>query len=258
MVRKLTAIALAAALLFPCTLCLAEKEHRPISSDDVYTALVAAPGADKLPDGFYKGLAEEWDRTFNGAPFPLPCFGTDDPSALPVSGSHAFVVLGYQLQNGEMADELKGRCETAAEAARAFPGSILICTGGATGNNNPERHTEAGLMKQYLSEECGIDPDRILTEENAMTTAENALNTFTLLKERNISSITIVTSSYHQPNAHMLYYTMAAWYRYMEAYSVELACTFSFDASKDAMPGYSAVAEMQMLEILSILRAKAE
>ena len=44
----------------------------------------------------------------------------------------------------------------AAIAARVFPDSILVCSGGATGDNNPERHTEAGLMKQYLAGTCGI------------------------------------------------------------------------------------------------------
>ncbi len=57
-------------------------------------------------------------------------------SGLDFSGKHAFVVLGYQLQDGEMTEELKGRCNAAAAAARSFPESLVICTGGATGQRN--------------------------------------------------------------------------------------------------------------------------
>ena len=55
--------------------------------------------------------------------------------------AHAFVVLGYELQNGGMTGELMGRCEAAAAAARSFPDEILVCSGGATGENNPEGRT---------------------------------------------------------------------------------------------------------------------
>ena len=110
---------------------------------------------------------------------------------LKLSGKHAFVVLGFELADGEMTDELKARCEAAAAAAKAFPDSSLICSGGATGENNPEGHTEAGLMKDYLTEQCGIAADRILTDEYAMTTAENALNTFAILKAQGIGVFTV-------------------------------------------------------------------
>ena len=40
-----------------------------------------------------------------------------EQSSLADSATHAFVVLGYELKNGEMADELKGRCAAASWAA---------------------------------------------------------------------------------------------------------------------------------------------
>ena len=131
-------------------------------------------------------------------------------SGLDFSGKHAFVVLGYQLQDGEMTDELKGRCDAAAAAARSFPDSLLICTGGATGSNNWENHTEAGEMKMYLARDCHIDADRILTDDQAQTTLENAVNVFKLLKEKGIEKITLVTSDYHQMRAQMLFNTVGA------------------------------------------------
>ena len=67
----------------------------------------------------------------------------------------------YLLPDGEMTEELVGRCKAAAAAAKAFPDSIIVCTGGATGANNPDGHTEAGLMKEYLVKRCGISRKRI-------------------------------------------------------------------------------------------------
>ena len=75
-----------------------------------------------------------------------------EESGLDFSGKHAFIVLGYRLEDGEMAEELKGRCDAAAAAAVSYPDAILITTGGATGSNNPQRHTEAGEMKKYMAE----------------------------------------------------------------------------------------------------------
>ena len=139
------------------------------------------------------------------ASWPVLLYGTDDPSLLPVSGKHAFVVLGLQLADGEMTDELKARCDAAAAAAKAFPESVLVCSGGATGENNPARHTEAGLMKSWLTKHCGIAASRILTDEKAMTTAENALNTFEILRQQGIESITLITSDYHQRRASLCF-----------------------------------------------------
>ena len=40
------------------------------------------------------------------------------------SATHAFVVLGFELKDGEMRDELKGRCDAAAAAARSYPRAL--------------------------------------------------------------------------------------------------------------------------------------
>ena len=181
-----------------------------------------------------RDIASEWKKVCVDPDYPILCAGKDDPAQLPIRGKHAFVVLGYALQDGEMADELKGRCDAAAEAVRAFPDSVMICTGGATGTNNPEKHTEAGLMKQYLTENKGIAADRIFTDEQAMSTADNAVNTFRILKEQGIETITIVTSSYHQRRAHMLYYLVAEYIRYTEGSPVELIGNFSFETENSA------------------------
>ena len=149
-------------------------------------------------------------------------------SGLDFSGKHAFVVLGYQLQDGEMTEELKGRCNAAAAAARSFPESLVICTGGATGQRNWENHTEAGEMKMYLARDCHIDADRILTDEQAQTTLENAQNVFLILKQQGIEKITLVTSDYHQMWAQILFNAVAAIWKARTGMEVSIVGNYSY------------------------------
>ena len=148
-------------------------------------------------------------------------------SALPDSPTHAFEVLGFKLKNGEMTEELALRCEAAAAAARSFPHAILVCSGGATGSNNPKKHTEAGLMKAYLTEKCGIDASRIFIDEQARSTVENAENTFRILQAQGVQSYTVVTSAYHQKWGQVIYNAMAAFYRQTYGYDTQILENYS-------------------------------
>ena len=72
------------------------------------------------------------------------------PDDLPKTNNHAFVVLGYQLNDdGTLKDEAKGRCDVAFESAKKYPNSKIFLTGGGTAKNNPNA-TEAGQMRDYL------------------------------------------------------------------------------------------------------------
>lgn len=203
-------------------------------------------------------IAEHWKRVYLDPAYRLYFYGVDRPEGLDISGRHAFVVLGYELKDGEMQDELKGRCDAAAAAARAFPESVLVCSGGATGRHNPEKHTEAGLMKRYLSEVCGIDPGRILIDESAMTTAENAVNTFQILKAQDIHTMTLITSSYHQRWAQVLYNALAVQYRQKYGFEVALVGNYclSIEPSRDEYRLDDRMAAMQMGEILNLPKAE--
>ena len=198
-------------------------------------------------------VAEHWKKVYLDPDYRLCLLGRDDPALLPVRDRHAFVVLGYQLRNGEMTDELRGRCDAAAAAAKAFPASVLVCTGGPTGGNNPERHTEAGLMKDYLVHAHGIAPERIFVDEQALTTAENAVNTFVILRQQGIRSITVVTSSYHQRWGQVLYNAMAARYRFELDYPVELVGNYCFDVPSSD-PYHAQTALSQLKTILKLTR----
>lgn len=209
-----------------------------------------------LDDDVAQAVAEHWRRVYLDPDYRLYVYGQDDPAELPVSGAHAFVVLGYELLNGEMTEELMGRCDAAAAAAEAFPDSIIVCSGGATGPNNPEKHTEAGLMKDYLAAR-GIAPERVFTDEKAMSTSENAINTLAILRGQGIETMTLVTSTYHQRWGQVLYNALAAQYRRDYGYSAEIVGNFCFDIapSNPLFAMDAQIALMQLGRILQIPRA---
>lgn len=210
-----------------------------------------------LDDPMLDEIAGYWKSVYADPAFPILICGEDDPSLLGAEGAHAFVVLGFQLQDGEMTDELKGRCRAAAAAAKAFPGSILVCSGGATGKNNPEGHTEAGLMKEYLVKKCGITPGRILTDVRAMTTEENAVNTFAMLEGSGVEALTIVTSAYHARRASVLYEAVALRYETEKGFRARITGNYCFDTHDG---GASDAGEIRgaAMQLASILRLPQE
>lgn len=181
-------------------------------------------------------------------------------AGIPNSPTHAFVVLGYALKDGEMAEELKQRCETAAAAARSYPNTVLVCTGGATGQNNPERHTEAGLMRDYLVNVCGIDGSRILTDEQAMTTAENATNTLKIMQQNGCQTMTIVTSTYHQRWGQADYNAMAAIMQQQTGYAPQIIANYCANV-QSADPRYERddrIAVMQIAQMWGLPESDME
>ena len=223
---------------------------------------VRSAGSDAAENEFTALLDSIWAKTFLDPDFQVYIFGKDDPSLLPVSGKHAFVVLGYQLEDGAMAEELTARCDAAAAAAAAFPDSLLVCTGGATGENNTDGVTEAALMKEYLTAVCGISPDRILTEERALTTEENAVNTLALLAEQETDSFTLVTSSYHQLRAASLYLAAAEMLRRSTGRDIALAGKFSCEIKAPAgyalMDPFLTMGQIQLILIKMLPAESAE
>ena len=149
-------------------------------------------------------------------------------AGIPDSRQHAIVVPGYELDFGQMRKELKARCDAAAAFARSYPSSIIVCSGGATGSYNPDKNTEAGLMKKYLVENHGIDASRIYTDEESTNTQENAENTLKILQANGIETMTIVTSSYHQRRGQAVYNAAAQLFRARYGYAVEIVGNYNF------------------------------
>ena len=182
-------------------------------------------------------LTETWQDVYLDPDYRLFLFGKDDPAVLEEYGvvnspSQAIVILGFELADGEMQPELISRCDAAAALAEAFPEAILVCSGGATGKNNPEKHTEAGLMKAYLTEKCEIEASRIYTDEEALTTVKNVHKTFEILEAQDVHTITIVTSQYHQKRSQALYGVMARIYRQERGYIVQSVGNFCYEKTE--------------------------
>ena len=207
-----------------------------------------------------KSITEHWAKVYLDHDYKLIMYSGEgtapelNESGIPDSSAHAFVVLGYELRDGEMTEELKGRCNAAAAAAKEFPNTILVCSGGATGANNPEHHTEAGMMKDYLSNQCGISQERIFTDERAMTTADNAVNTLAILKNQAVNSMTIVTSSYHQRWGQVLYNAVSAIYKQQYGFGPVIIGNYCYNISPEKrMFGDTAgIAIQQLSSILGI------
>ncbi|MBT2216738.1 YdcF family protein [Virgibacillus dakarensis] len=115
--------------------------------------------------------------------------------------NHAFVVLGYALSDeGEMQDTLKERLKVAKKAADTYPNSKIIVSGGVPKKGN----TEADVMFDWLTEQ-GIDKDRIIKEDLATDTVENALFSMDIAEQENIEDITLITSASHMRRALVIF-----------------------------------------------------
>jgi uncharacterized SAM-binding protein YcdF (DUF218 family) len=109
----------------------------------------------------------------------------------------AIVILGYGLEpNGTMRTILRRRVLTGLTVAQFFPQSPIIVTGG-----NPQNgQTEAGQMRQMLLL-LGFPDNRIIVEDRANSTVQNARFSVPLAKDAGTSGIILVTSSTHQDRA---------------------------------------------------------
>ena len=211
-----------------------------------------------------QSIAENWRKVYLSSDYPLYLHdGGERADALEKAGLRegdiqAIVVLGFELKNGEMAEELKGRCDAAAAVARSFPEALIVCSGGATGANNPDGHTEAGLMKDYLADHCGIDAGRIHTDERAMTTVENALNTFAILEANAVETMTIVTSQYHQRRGQVIYNAVAALCAQANGYRPEIVANYCLDIepANERLRDDADIAIRQLSEVLGLPKGK--
>jgi uncharacterized SAM-binding protein YcdF (DUF218 family) len=109
----------------------------------------------------------------------------------------AIVILGYGLNpNGTMRTILRRRVLTGLAVAQFFPQSPVIVTGG-----NPQNgRTEAEQMRNMLVL-LGFPANRIIMEDKANSTVQNAAFSVPLAKEAGTSGIILVTSSTHQDRA---------------------------------------------------------
>ena len=142
-------------------------------------------------------LGEKWSRIMDLWEAPVTVT-PDLPDNLPEDDSLCLVGLGFQLNpDGTMREELIERLKVMLSAAEKYPRALIICTGGGTAPDDPSA-TEAGRMAEWL-EARGVDPSRLIVEDQSMTTAQNAIFSFDILAEKypQVKQLAIVSSDYH-------------------------------------------------------------
>ena len=117
------------------------------------------------------------------------------PNPLPslIGPQTGIAVLGYGLlPDGSLRPELVDRLQAAWLQAIAAPGSRLVVSGGNPQNGTPEAVAMAGWLIGH-----GIPADRVLVEDRAGSTVQNALYSTRMLRDAGATSAVVVTSPNH-------------------------------------------------------------
>lgn len=144
------------------------------------------------------------------------------PDGLPQDDSLCIVILGYGLRdNGSMKEELIDRLVVGLASALKYPNAYVCVTGGPTANNTND--TEAGQMARWLMDK-GLEPGRILVEDRALSTTENARNVFRVLRTNvpQVDSVAVVSSDYHIPWGVSMFTTMSNYVSYYEGNTIKV------------------------------------
>ena len=142
-------------------------------------------------------LGEQWTQIMNLWETPV---SVNDhlPDDLPEDDALCLVALGFQLNSdGTMNEELIERLKMVLEASQQYPHALIVCTGGGTAADNSTA-TEAGRMAEWLADK-GVDPSRLIIEDQSLTTAQNAIYTFDILESRcpQVEKIAVISCDYH-------------------------------------------------------------
>ena len=158
--------------------------------------------ADPAAGTRWKQITDLWKSPELGQPLHYDVL----PDGLPDTDELCIVVLGFQLNpDGTMKEELIGRLTTALESAEKYPNAYIACTGGGTASEN-ESVSEAGEMAAWLMEH-GIAKERVIVEDNSLTTAQNAIFTYDMITSLypSVRKLAIVSSDYHIATGELLF-----------------------------------------------------
>ncbi|MBV1839235.1 YdcF family protein [Photobacterium ganghwense] len=118
----------------------------------------------------------------------------------------AIVTLGYALNpDGSMHQILIERLETTLAMAKANPDTLIVLTGGVPKNHK----TEGKLMADWLIAK-GVSKDRLIEENYATSTVDNALFSSYALARHGIKHATIISSASHVRRGQALF-EIASW-----------------------------------------------
>ena len=115
------------------------------------------------------------------------------PRIQPEREASCLIVLGAGVNGTVPSLSLRERLDATAAYLREHPNTICVVSGG---QGRGEAITEAECMYRYLTA-AGIDPARIIKEEQATSTEENLTYSMALTDKSKHTSIGIVSSEYH-------------------------------------------------------------
>lgn len=114
------------------------------------------------------------------------------------------VILGAMVYQRGPSPILVRRMDAALDYLETHP-DVVVVTSGGKGADEPE--SEAKAMSDYLTKH-GIDPDRIILEDQSCNTYQNLINTAAQLKKRgyklDATRLLIVTNGFHLTRVRML------------------------------------------------------
>lgn len=102
------------------------------------------------------------------------------------------LLLGCKVRDGEPSPILQDRIDTAYDYLTAHPDTLCIATGG---QGDDESITEAQCIFDTLTA-MGIDPNRILTEDQATCTSENFTYSLALIEDEQ-ATVGVLSSEFH-------------------------------------------------------------
>ncbi|MGF1906162.1 ElyC/SanA/YdcF family protein [Aliivibrio salmonicida] len=122
-------------------------------------------------------------------------------------GNNAIITLGYALNpDGSINPILIDRLNATLDMAKKNPDSYIVVTGGVPKNHK----TEGKLMADWLVKN-GIDSSRIIEDNYARSTVENALYGSYALARHKIDHATIISSASHVRRGQTLF-EVASWH----------------------------------------------
>lgn len=162
-------------------------------SGKIESCLDALEAENPAEGALWRRIMTDWVR-LNEAGFEDHRVLPDD---LPQDDSLCIVVFGYGLgADGSIQPELEDRLYVALNAARQYPNAYVAVTGGQT--SEVAGVTEGGQMAAWLRAQ-GVAESRLIVEDQALSTTQNAANTYKLLTSAypQVKTLAVVTSDYH-------------------------------------------------------------
>lgn len=162
-------------------------------SGEIESCLDALEAESPAEGALWRRIMTDWVR-LNEAGFEDHRVLPDD---LAQDDSLCIVVFGYGLgADGSIQPELEDRLYVALNAARQYPDAYVAVTGGQT--SEVAGVTEGGQMAAWLRAQ-GVAESRLIVEDQALSTTQNAANTYKLLTSAypQVKTLAVVTSDYH-------------------------------------------------------------